>query len=74
MALSEKHLCWNLLHDYLISHQLENLILVGDLNLTLSAEEEKGGNRVQNPDREWFEDLIYDWDLEDIKTARGNFT
>ena len=37
-------------------------------------EEKKGGSIVRDPDREWVEDIMLDWDLEDIKPSRGNFT
>ena len=55
-------------------HRPENLIIVGGLNLTLVANEKKGGSLVRDPAREWVEDLILDWDLEDIKPSKGKFT
>jgi len=55
-------------------HNLENIILVGDLNLTLDVYEKKGGSIVRDPRREWVEDIILDWDLEYIKPLWGNFT
>jgi hypothetical protein len=36
--------------------------------------EKKGGSPVRDPAREWVEDLILDWDLEDIKPAKGKYT
>lgn len=57
----------------IISH-LDNFVIAGDLNLTLSSEEKRGGNIVRDPAREWVEDIIFDWDLEDIKPIRGKFT
>ena len=51
-------------------HNLENIILAGDLNLTLDVSEKKGGSIVRDPKRECVEDIILDWDLEDIKPLR----
>jgi hypothetical protein len=62
------------LKEFLSSHQLENIIIVGDLNVTLSLGEKKGGSIVRDPCREWAEDIILDWDLEDIKPPRGKYT
>jgi hypothetical protein len=47
--------------------------LGGDLNLTLALEEKKGGSIVRDPAREWVEDIMLDWDLEDIKPSIGKF-
>eukprot|EP00253_Pinus_taeda_P036633 PITA_36633 len=40
----------------------------------LAAKEKKGGSLVRDPIREWVEDLILDWELEDIKPTSGKFT
>ena len=40
----------------------------------LAAEEKKGGSLVRDPAREWVEDFILDWELEDIKPTSGKFT
>jgi hypothetical protein len=53
---------------------LENIIIGGDLNVTLIVEEKKGGSIVRDPAREWVEDLMLDWDLEDMKPSNGKFT
>lgn len=53
---------------------LENVILTGDLNLTLATFEKRGGTVVRDPAREWVEELIQDWDLMDVKPSKGNFT
>ena len=67
IALSEKQFCWTNLNDHMITSQLDNFVIAGDLNLILSSEEKRGGNIVRDPAREWVEDIISDWDLEDIK-------
>ena len=51
---------------FLILHKPENLVLAGDLNVTLALAEKKGGSLVRDPAREWVEDLMLEWDLEDI--------
>ena len=51
-----------------------NIIISGDLNVTLAANEKKGGSIVRDPSREWVEDIILGWDLIDIKPSRGIFT
>ena len=48
--------------------------MAGDLNVTLALAEKKGGSIVRDPAREWVEDLMLDWDLEDITPDRGKFT
>jgi ribonuclease HI/exonuclease III len=74
VLLSEKKDCWESLNNFLSTNQHENLILAGDLNVTLALSEKKGGTPVRDPAREWVEDLLLDWDLEDIKPSKGKFT
>jgi hypothetical protein len=62
------------LNNFLSSNHHENLILAGDLNVTLALSEKKGGTPVRDPAREWVEDILLDWDLEDIKPSKGKFT
>jgi hypothetical protein len=74
VLLEEKKDCWNKLKEFLSMHQIENIIIIGDLNVTLSQGEKKGGTIVRDPIREWVEDTILDWELEDIKPSRGKYT
>jgi hypothetical protein len=53
---------------------LGNIVLAGDLNVTLSLGEKKGGSIVRDPIREWVKDIIMEWDLDDIKPSCGKFT
>jgi hypothetical protein len=55
-------------------HQNENIIIVRDLHATLSQGGKKGGTIFRDPIREWVEDIILDWELEDIKMTRGKYT
>jgi exonuclease III len=41
--IEEKKDCWQTLQDYLTDNELENIILGGDLNVTLAQEEKRGG-------------------------------
>ena len=66
--------CWNSLESYLNLKQPDNIIVAGDLNITLAANEKKGGTPVRDPAREWVEDIILGWDLIDIKPVQGKFT
>lgn len=56
------------------SEDLANIIIVGDLNLTLTLAEKRGGSIVRDPVRQWVEDLLQDWDMIDIKPSSGKYT
>ena len=71
---SEKKDCWNMLESFLNLQQPENIIVAGDLNITLAANEKKGGAPVRDPAREWVEDIILGCDVIDIKPVKGKFT
>eukprot|EP00253_Pinus_taeda_P005161 PITA_05161 len=63
----EKKICWHSLRQRANLGNLENVIIEGDLNITLHSSEKRGGCIVRDPAREWAEDLLQDWDLIDIK-------
>lgn len=71
---AEKKTCWDSLQSFLLLHNPENIIIAGDLNVTLATEEKKGGSPVRDPAREWVEDIMIGWDLEDIKPSAGKYT
>jgi ribonuclease HI/exonuclease III len=71
---NEKKDCWDSLLLFLNSHYTENLVIAGDLNVTLSLTEKKGGSIVRDPFREVVEDLMADWELEDIPPSNGKFS
>ena len=74
VSLAEKKECWDSVNLFLNQHNTKNLVVAGDLNVTLALAEKKGGSLVQDPAREWVEDLMMDWELEDIPPDRGKFT
>lgn len=73
VLLEEKRFCWDTLKDYLLLNELENIIIGGDLNVTLAATEKKGGSIIRDPAREWVEDIMADWELEDVKPTKGKY-
>ena len=72
--IGEKRECWDSIRHLSESENLENIIVAGDLNLTLRMEEKRGGTIVRDPAREWVEDLMQDWDLLDIPPDNGKYT
>lgn len=70
----EKKYCWDSIKGLADIENLENVIIVGDLNLTLHASEKREGSIVRDSAREWAEDLMQDWYLLDIKPVSGTFT
>lgn len=72
--IEEKRECWGSVRHLLESKNFENIIIAGDLNLTLHMEEKRGGTIVRDPAREWVEDLMQDWDLLDIPSKNGKYT
>jgi hypothetical protein len=49
--IEEKIICWQSIQDYLIDNELENIILGGDLNVTLAIEEKRGGVHCKGPNQ-----------------------
>ena len=70
----EKRSCWETLDTFLNQNSPRNIIIAGDLNVTLSSAEKKGGSVVRDQAREWVEDIILHWDFMDIKPPSGKFT
>ena len=54
----EKKECWKSLSAYLELHNLQNLILGGDLNIMLEPNEKRGGSSSRDPFLPIVEDLI----------------
>jgi len=58
VSAGEKKNCWDSIRALADSEDLANIIIAGDLNLTLSTAEKRGGSIVRDPAREWVEDLL----------------
>eukprot|EP00253_Pinus_taeda_P015209 PITA_15209 len=74
VSAGEKKICWEFIRGLADSEDLVNIIIAGDLNLTLSLAEKRGGSIVRDLTREWVEDLLQDWDMIDIKPSLGKYT
>eukprot|EP00253_Pinus_taeda_P030010 PITA_30010 len=70
----EKEACWNTLETNIEEDQDINLILAGDLNLVLHANEKRGGNFSADPFRNRLEHIIQEQDLVDIKPKNRRYT
>lgn len=70
---SEKIECWRSLSAAKETLDLSSIIVVGNLNTHLHSEN-IGESCVRDPMREKLEDLISNWDLQDIKPTKGKYT
>ena len=67
----EKKKCWLSISNFLESNSPSNIILADDLNLTLAPNEKKGGTCGRDHLQDTVEELILDWDLNDLKPKSG---
>ena len=67
--LVDKKSYWESVRDLANEIQMINVILAGDMNITLSQEEKRGGSIVRDPVKKWVEELI-----QDIKPLKGKYT
>lgn len=70
----EKEVCWNTLETNIEEDQDNNLILAGDLNLVLHANEKRGGNFSPYPFRNRLVHIMQEQDLVDIKPKNHKYT
>ena len=70
----EKKECWLLISKFLELNSPSNIILASDLNITLAPNENKGGMCGRDHLQETVEELILDWDSNDLKLKSGRFT
>eukprot|EP00253_Pinus_taeda_P031705 PITA_31705 len=70
----EKEACWNTLEANLEEDQDNNLILAGDLNLVLHANEKRGGTFTADPFRNRLEHIMQGQELVDIKPKNRLYT
>ena len=67
----EKKEFWKSLADFLDANLPSNSIIAGDLNITLSPNEKKGGAVGKDLFQGTVEALIQYWDLIDYKPKKG---
>ena len=72
-SYNEKLQCWTLLREEQSNIQ-GNVIVAGDLNITLSQNEKRGGSISRDPFKDLVEDIISTWVLVDIKPTSGKYT
>eukprot|EP00253_Pinus_taeda_P022073 PITA_22073 len=70
----EKEQCWEELKEDMDKEQNPNVILAGDLNLVLHANEKRGGNFFPDPFRNQLEGIMSDHELMDIIPKNRKFT
>ena len=70
----EKRECWSSWENFLAANNLSNILVAGDLKITLDPEEKLGGVCGRDPMHRVVEHLISTWDLMDLKPKRGQFT
>jgi len=70
----EKRECWRSLSDYIAQISPTNLVIGGDLNITLDPKEKKGGIQSRDPFINTVGNLILRWDLVDFKPMKGKYT
>ena len=71
---NEKQICWKSISEFLEVNSPVNLVLAGDLNISLSPNEKKGGQRDRDFMLGFVEEIISNWDLNDLKPKSGRFT
>ena len=71
---AQKDSFWTLLEEQCEGKKLLPCFIAGDFNVTISADERRGGTKVRDPFGERLEDIISQWGLIDIKPKNGIFT
>lgn len=67
-------MCWNTLEASIEEERNNNLIITGDLNLVMHANEKRGGNFIPDPFRSQFEAIMQEHDLVDIRPKNRRYT
>eukprot|EP00253_Pinus_taeda_P024538 PITA_24538 len=70
----EKEICWDTLTASIEMDRNTNLIVAGDFNLVLHANEKRGGNFTSDPFRSRLEAIIQDHALVDIRPKNRRYT
>eukprot|EP00253_Pinus_taeda_P013868 PITA_13868 len=72
--VADKKNCWDSIRHQADLVHMENIIIAGDLNLTLHSSRKRGGSIVRDPAREWAEDILQEWDMLDIKPSSSKYS
>eukprot|EP00253_Pinus_taeda_P025196 PITA_25196 len=70
----EKEQCWKDLKENIENEQNPNIILAGDFNLVLHANEKRGGNFIHDPFRSQLEGIMSEYELVDIIPKNRKYT
>ena len=70
----QKETFWNSLEEQSEGKNQTLCFIASDFNVTISADERRGGVKVRDPFGERLEDLALQWGLTDIKPKNGVFT
>eukprot|EP00253_Pinus_taeda_P034575 PITA_34575 len=70
----EKELCWKELKESIDREQTSNIIIAGDFNLILHANEKRGGNFIHDPFRSQLEEIMQEHEMVDIIPKNRKYT
>eukprot|EP00253_Pinus_taeda_P024611 PITA_24611 len=70
----EKEQCWKELKENIDNEQTSNIILAGDFNLILHANEKRGGNFMHDPFRSPLEGIMLQHEMVDIIPKNQKYT
>eukprot|EP00253_Pinus_taeda_P034106 PITA_34106 len=70
----EKELCWKELKENIDSENTSNIIMAGDFNLILHANEKRGGNFMHDPFRSQLEEIMQENEMVDIIPKSRKYT
>ena len=70
----DKEICWKTLKESIGVDREDNVIVGGDLNLILKAEEKRGGKVLPNPSRETLEKIMEQSNLLEIPAKNRKYT
>jgi len=70
----DKEICWETLSKNIMEEDNSNIILGGDFNLILHANEKRGGSLIPDPFRNQMENIMHVGDLIDVSPKNRKYT